>query len=58
MSDDTTTFLNAEIQIKSVSYNVSLSVTSESKNERLCLELRNSNTVDTWTGTFESTCKL
>ena len=56
MSDEK--FLNAEIQIKSVSYNVSLSVTSESKNERLCLELRNSNTVDTWTGTFESTCKL
>ena len=57
MSDEN--FLNAEIQIKSINYNVSLSVVTSSngKNEQLCLELRNGDTADTWTGSFESTCK-
>ena len=57
MSDEK--FLNAEIQIKSVNYHVSLSVAStSSKNELLCLELRKSDTADTWLGSFESNCKL
>jgi hypothetical protein len=57
MSDEN--FLNAEIQIKSVNYHVSLSVASTSnKNELLCLELRKIDTVDTWLGSFESNCKF
>jgi hypothetical protein len=57
MSDEN--FLNAEIQIKSVNYHVSLSVASTSnKNELLCLELRKIDTVDTWLGSFESNCRF
>ena len=53
MSDNN--FLNAQIQIKSVDYNINLSI-SKNKNETLVIELRKNDSVDTWTGSFESTC--
>jgi coiled-coil domain-containing protein 61 len=46
--------LNANLQVKSINYQINLTIVAK-KNERLDIELKQSDTADIWTGSFEST---